>query len=167
MKTNKHVQYTLGISYKRIWAIRKLQRASISPNDILHFFNMKIRSVLETNCPVFHPMLTKEQSDDIERLQKIVLKIILGDKYVSYTQACKHFDIQTLKQRRSQLSLKFALRLLDNPKFKDFFKLNTNINNIRNQERYSVPFAKTSRYQNSPKVYLTKLLNEHFSNKSS
>ena len=90
-----------------MWAIRKLQRASISPNDILHFFNMKIRSVLETNCPVFHPMLTKEQSDDIERLQKIVLKIILGDKYVSYTQACEHFDIQTLKQRRSQLSLKF------------------------------------------------------------
>ena len=65
MKTHKHVQYILGIAYKRMWAIRKLQKASISPKDIIHFFNMKIRSVLETNCPVFHPMLTQEQSDDI------------------------------------------------------------------------------------------------------
>ena len=58
----------------------------------------------------------------------------------------------------------FVLRVLENSKFKDFFKPNTNINNIRNQEKYFVPFAKSSRYKNSPKVYLTRLLNEHFKN---
>ena len=164
MKTYKHVQYILGIAYKRMWAIRKLQKASISPKDIIHFFNMKIRSVLETNCPVFHPMLTQEQSDDIERPQKILLKIILQENYTSYSQACKFFDIKTLKERRTQLSLKFALRILENAKFHNFFKPNINMKNVRHQEKFQVPFARTSRYQNSPKVYLTKLLNEHFSN---
>ena len=165
MKTNKHIEYILKISYRRIWAISKLSRAGISPKDIIHFFNVKIRSVLETSCPVFHSMITKQQSDDIERIQKILLRILLKDRYTSYEGACKFFDILTLEQRRKQLCLKFALRILQNEKFKDFFTLNTNTNNIRKQEKFYVPFARTSRYKNSPKVYLTRLLNEHFKNR--
>ena len=110
-------------------------------------------------------MITKEQSDDIERVQKILLRILLKERYTTYEQACKSFDILTLEQRRKQLCLKFALRILENEKFKDFFILNTNINNIRKQEKFFVPFARTSRYKNSPKVYLTRLLNEHFKNR--
>ena len=67
----------LGISYKRLWAIPKLKKAGVPEPDILHFFNIKIRSVLESNCQVFHSMLTQEDTDDIERIQKIVVKIIL------------------------------------------------------------------------------------------
>ena len=73
MKTERHVKYMLQICYKRLWAIIKLKKAGISNQDILHFFFMKICSVLESNCPVFHSMLTQEQTDDIECLQKIVL----------------------------------------------------------------------------------------------
>ena len=164
MKTNKHIQYLLQISYKRMWAISKLAKAGISHKDIIHFFNVKIRSVLETNCPVFHSMMTKEQSDDIERLQKILLRTLLRHRYTTYEEACILLDIQTLEYRRSQLCLKFALKILENKKFKDFFILNTNSNNLRNQEKFSVPFATTSRYKNSPKVYLTRLLNDHFKN---
>ena len=164
MKTDKHIQYILQISYKRMWAISKLAKSGISSSDIIHFFNVKIRSVLETNCPVYHSMMTKEQSDDIERLQKILLRTILADKYTTYEHACAQFDIHTLERRRTQICLKFALRVLENSKFKDFFKPNTNINNIRNQEKFFVPFAKSSRYKNSPKVFLTRLLNEHFKN---
>ena len=164
MKTNRHIEHILKISYKRIWAISKLSKAGIHPKDIIHFFNVKIRSVLESSCPVFHSMITKEQSNDIERLQKILLRIILKDSYKSYEQACKSFAILTLEQRRKQLCLKFALRILENKKFKDFFTLNINSNNVRKQEKFIVPFARTSRYKNSPKVYLTRLLNEHFKN---
>ena len=164
MKTNRHVEYMLEICYKRLWAIIKLKKAGISNEDILHFFFMKIRSVLESNCPVFHSMLTEENSDDIERLQKIVLRVILTDKYSSYEQACSLLNVQTLKKRRKELCLKFSLKILKNDKFKDFFQLNQNINNVRSQEKFTVPFAHTSRYQNSPKVYLTNLLNEYFTN---
>ena len=162
MKTERHVKYMLEICYKRLWAIIKLKKAGISNQDILHFFFMKIRSVLESNCPVFHSMLTQEQTDDIERLQKIVTRVILVDQYSSYEQACRLLSIQTLKQRRIQLCLTFSLKILENEKFKDFFRPNQNFSDIRSQEKFQVPFAHTSRYQDSPKVYLTNLLNEHF-----
>ena len=164
MKTDKHIKYLSQKAYKKMWAISKLSKAGISSTDIIHFFNIKIRSILESNCPVYHSMITKEQSDDIERLQKILLRIILKDNYISYHLACKHLNIQTLKQRRSDLCLKFALKISENPKFKDFFQPNTNTKNFRNQEKYFVPFAKSSSYKNSPKMFLTRLLNEHFKN---
>ena len=100
MKTNRHIEHILKISYKRIWAISKLSKAGIHPKDIIHFFNVKIRSVLESSCPVFHSMITKEQSNDVERLQKILLRILLKDRYTSYEQECKYFAILTLEQRR-------------------------------------------------------------------
>ena len=71
---------------------------------------MKIRSVLETNCPVFQSMLTQQNKDDIERLQKVVLKIILEDEYKSYDHACKIMGVETLENRGIQLSLSFALK---------------------------------------------------------
>ena len=155
MKTERHVKYMLEICYKWLWAIIKLKKAGISNQDILHFFFMKIRSVLESNCPVFHSMLTQEQTDDIERLQKIVSRVILVDQYSSYEQACRLLNIQTLKQRRIQLCLTFSLKILENEKFKDYFQPNHNSSNIRCQEKFQVPFAHTSIYQDSSKEYKT------------
>ena len=164
MKPDRHVDYMLTICYKRLWAIIKLKKTGISNEDILHFFFVKIRSVLESNCPVYHSMLTNQNHYDIERIQKIVLKVILSERYTSYKQACLLLNVITLQQRRKDLCLQFSLKILKNEKFKDFFIPNKNINDIRNQEKYAVPFAHTSRYQDSPKVFLTRLLNEHFKN---
>ena len=162
MKTRKHVHHMLSICYKRIWAIRKLKQAGVSDFDILHFYFMKIRSVLESNCVVYHPMITQEENNDIERIQKIVLKIILENRYEDYHQACLLLDVQNLQLRRIKLSLNFGLKCISNNKFKNLFEINTN-STIRNPERYVVPFAKSTRYYNSPKLYITRLLNNHFS----
>ena len=135
-------------------------------HDILHFYNMKIRSVLESNCVVYHSMLTQEETRDIERIQKIVIKIILEHKYETYQQGCLHLDIDSLEQRRVKLCLNFGLKCLSNPKFNNLFIPNTK-NNIRNPDKFVVPFAKTTRYFNSPLPYITRLLNLHFRNMQS
>ena len=127
---------------------------------------MKIRSVLESNCVVFHSMLTQEHSDDIERVQKIVLRIILDDQYEDYHQACLVLNVQNLQSRRTKISLSFALKCLTSDKHKQLFKLNENTN-IRNPDKFDVPFASTTRYFKSPKLYLTRLLNNHFRNEDS
>ena len=163
MKTDRHVQHILAISYKRIWTIRKLKKAGINNEDILYFYFMKIRSVLESNCVAFHSMLTQENSENIERIQKIVLRIILNEEYLDYHHACLKMNIQTLSSRRIKLCLSFALKCVESDKHKQIFKLNKQTN-IRNPERYIVPYAHTTRYFNSPKLYLTRLLNEHFRN---
>ena len=165
MKVNRHVEHILAICYKRLWAIPKLKKAGISDVDILHFYFMKIRSVLESNCPVFHPMLTQENTNNIERIQKIVLRVILDEKYTDYHNACLHLNVQNLQVRRTKLSLTFALKCIASEKFQHLFKLNENTC-IRNPDRFDVAFARTTRYKNSPKLYLTRLLNSYFSNEN-
>ena len=124
---------------------------------------MKIRSVLETNCVVYHSMLTLENTHDIERIQKIVIKIILEHIYSDYYEGCLLLGISTLQQRRVKLCLNFGLKCLTNDKFKNLFKLNTNTN-MRNPDKYDIPLARTTRYFNSPLLFITRLLNSHFKN---
>ena len=44
-------------------------------------YTKEVRSMVELAVPVWHPGLTKNQSDDIERIQKVSFKIILQNQY--------------------------------------------------------------------------------------
>ena len=57
----------------------------------------EVRSLLELAVPVWHSGLTKHQSKDIERIQKIAFKIILGPLYETYTQSCIYLETETLE----------------------------------------------------------------------
>ena len=167
MKPSKHVEHILKIGYGRLWTISRLKSAGVKNDDIFHFYNMKIRSVLEYAAPVFTSMLTKEEINDIERIQKIVLKIILGEQYPSYELACSQVNTITLEERRKQLSLKFALACLKNPLHTHLFKQRISpYYKLRNLTSFEVPFCHTERYASSPIPYLTGLLNEHFEDRN-
>ena len=71
-------------------------------------YTKEVRSILELAVPVWHSGLTKRQSRDIERIQKIAFKIILGVDYDNYYQACQMLSSQTLEDKRTKLCLKFA-----------------------------------------------------------
>lgn len=166
MKTETHVNYIVSKCYKRLWAVRKLKNAGVSVEDIIKFYSMKIRSVLESSCPVFHSMLTTEDSNNIERIQKITLRILLGPNYESYDSACQKLNIDSLKTRRENLSLNYALKLLDCPQGKNFFCFTEKKNIfLRKQPLLQTPLAHTNRYKNSPLPYLTRLLNQFFEKK--
>ena len=108
IKPHTHVSHILRTAYSRLWAISRLKSAGVSNDDILLFYTMKIRSVLEFASPVFTSMLTSQLIMDIERIQKIVVKVILGPLYLSYGHALKYLSLTSLETRRRQLSLKFA-----------------------------------------------------------
>ena len=166
VKTDKHVTHILKIAYSRLWAITRLKYSNVSNNDILLFYTMKIRSVLEYAAPVFTPMLTIQQSSDIERIQKIVMKVILGRRYQSYDQACKLLNVSSLQNRRKHLSLNFALTCLKSPQHSHLFVQRKSMYyKLRNIKSFEVPFCHTKRYSCSPIPYLTSLLNEHFEKK--
>ena len=166
MKPDIHVSYILRIAYSRLWAISRLKAANVSDDDILHFFNVKIRSVLEYSAPVFTPMLTQENISDIERIQKITLKVILSDRYTSYDHACSCLNTESLESRRRGLSLKFALTCINSIQHKHLFKQRTSIYyKLRKIKAFEEPFCHTERYKSSPIPYLTRLLNEHFANR--
>ena len=163
MEPTLHVEYILKIAYSRLWTISRLKSATVNNDDIFHFYSMKIRSVLEYAAPVFSSMLTAENVADIERIQKIVLKVILSDQYQSYDQACKLLGTIPLENRRKQLSLKFALACLKNPQHSHQFKQRLSpYYKLRRIKSFEEPFCHSQRYFMSPIPYLTRLLNEHF-----
>ena len=112
-------------------------------------------------------MLTEGDSDDIERIQKVVLKVILTHNYTDYSTACNNLNLQTLKTRQTNLCLKFALKCLESDKFCSLFVSNKvkNVYKLRDADKFDVPLASTSRYKNSPRIYLTNLFNDFFRNK--
>ena len=60
----------------------------------------EVRSILEFAVPVWHSSITIKQSSQIETVQKLAFKLILGPAYLSYDSACTIFQTQILKQRK-------------------------------------------------------------------
>ena len=59
--------------------------------------------------PVWHSGLTRKQSMEIERMQKLALRIILQENYPDYKYACSVFATETLEDQAklaSSLQLK-------------------------------------------------------------
>ena len=71
--------------------------------------------------------------------------------------------MESLKERRKQLCLKFALKCRKNPKTKDMFPENTKLHQMvtRNNEKFKVNHADTERYKKSAIIYMQNLLNEN------
>ena len=74
----------------------------------------KHQSLLEQSCTVWNSSLTLENSNDLERVQKVALKIILKDNYINYEHALKTLELETLKSKREHLCLKLAQKILKN-----------------------------------------------------
>ena len=61
-------------------------------------------------------MLTKENSQDLERVQKCALRLILDQKYKNYQNALNLLNLLSLEERRNKLFLSFAKKCTTNEK---------------------------------------------------
>ena len=73
---------------------------------------------------MWHSSLTKENRNDLERVQKAALKVILKSDYDNYENALKVSGLQSLNERRDTMSLKFEKNCLQNSNFAKLFPLN-------------------------------------------
>ena len=48
LKWNAHVEYVIAKAAKRLYALRLLKRAGVTPEDMLKVYTYKIRSVFES-----------------------------------------------------------------------------------------------------------------------
>ena len=132
-------------------------------DDLLEIYTKQIRSVLEVAVPAWHGAITLAEQVDIERIQKSVAHIILGQNYVSYREALKTLGLESLKVRRDKLCLNFALKAEKHDKFKKWFKLSNPKQDTRQTKfKYCDVIAKHSRFKKSPLSLLTRILNEHY-----
>ena len=99
----KNTERIVKESNKRMVFLHKLSRFTQNKNDLRKIYILQIRSKLEQSAVLWHSSLTQKCESNLERVQKSALKIILGDKYVSYENALKVLKLQTLKERREEL----------------------------------------------------------------
>ena len=97
-----HVIFILEKVSKRLFIVWQLIRCGVSFGDILIVYCSVIRSILEYACPVWHCGLTIEQSTDIEKVQKRVLRIIFPDLH--YKDALERAGLERLDTRRERIT---------------------------------------------------------------
>ena len=105
--------------------------------------------------------LTKQQTQDIENIQKKSLKIILGDIYSSYEEACTLLTAEPLSDRRHTQCVNFVKRAVKSGLHSDIFvPANSSVNTRSNKNLVKEYKCNTKRYYNSPLVYLSRVHNE-------
>ena len=141
--------------------LRKISSFGATLSELTNIYVLYIRSLLEQSCTVWNSGLTQEDSENLERVQKSALRIILQENFTTYESALIKLDIESLAERREFLCLQFAKKCTTNPKMKQFFQPNDKIHPMetRFQELYEVQHANTGRLQNSPIIYMQRLLN--------
>ena len=107
---HKNTQYTCEKARLKLWILRRMVTLDLSHDQLFDVYCKEVRSILEFGVPVWHPGLTKKDSNNIERIQRVAFKIILQEKFIDYSSACDYFNTTSLKQRREKLCLTFALK---------------------------------------------------------
>ena len=142
--------------------LRRLKLFKLDIDILVDFYCKEIRSILEFGVAVWHSGTTVRMSEQLERIQKICINIILCDTGVnlSYLVACTLLNLEPLFYRRQSLCIKFIQKASQDPRHSDLFYSNKNTCNTRgNKPEYREFKCRTTRFYNSPLCYLTRLLN--------
>ena len=106
----------------RMQLLRKVSSFGTSRDELKIIYILFIRSLLEQSATIWHSSLTQENSDDLERIQKSAIKIIIGSSYQSYMKSLELLELETLSHRREHLCLNFAKACVKNPKLNDMLR---------------------------------------------
>ena len=145
-----------------MWLLRRMKQLDLEPHIILDYFIKEIRVLAEQGVPIWNAGLTSSQIRDIERIQKVALKIILSEKYENYDNALKIFNLQTMADRRLTISTNFAVKLYKSDRSSQFYTHQKQTINRRQGTQLVVEQrARTKRCYNAPHSYLARLVNQN------
>ena len=71
-------------AYKIMTILHNLSSFGLPVDELVNIYVLYIRSVVEYCAVVWHSALTEANRYAIERVQKVAIKIILGEDYESY-----------------------------------------------------------------------------------
>ena len=158
---------------RKLYIISKLKSFGLQIEELITFWKVVLRPITEYAAPLWHSGLTEVDKNRIEKLQKKVLGMVLGTKYidnkryykicgdpVSYKFALQKYGLTPLHQRREVLTQKFALETAKNINHKDMFDFIQAKNmTTRNPSVIYEKFCNTERYYNSSVPYMSQVLN--------
>ena len=145
----------------RMWLLRRLRLIKLDTELILEYYLKEIRPLVEFGVAIWNSGLTKGQVNDLEKVQKVALKIILHEDYTSYEVACTLMNISPLEYRRTELCTNYAVKLYRSPKSSEYFIPAKKLVNTRSEQQLLVKEQKCNynRAYNAPHNYLARLVN--------
>ena len=146
LKWFENTEMLVKRGYQRMVILHRLFSFNIEDSDLVTIYILYNRSILEQSCQVWHHAITEEEVMDIERVQKVACKVILKERYETYSEALDILNLQTLRNRRQSLCLKFAMKYTKHDKAKVLFPINVMPDkHTKESDTYRVQHAKTSR----------------------
>ena len=161
LKWDQNINNIIKRANSKIHMLRLLKRHGLPYDDLLTIYMCYIRPVIEYAAPVWNGGLTKNQITRLERVQKRVLRVIIGARYSTYDTVLDELKIESLSDRRKSLCLSFFQKtLLYTDQFKQYFPPENNTRTLRRKPQIPELRCKTKRMQNSPIPYLIRALNQ-------
>ena len=149
-----------GKAYKRLWLIRRLKSLGATTEQLLDTLEKQVLSVLWLGAPAWYCQVTQAEKTSLDRVEKLALKIILGQHYDGFQNSVQHCKITKPTERLEKMTKRFAIKSAQHPKFSTWFQpLSININTRRKKNKYYQIKARTQRYAKSPIPHLTRILN--------
>ena len=164
LKWHENTKFLVKKANRKMIMLHKFAKFTQNKSHLIHIFKSQVRGVLEYCSTVWHNSLTEADCNDIERVQKAAMRLIMGNKYQGYKEALQYMSLETLKERREKMALNFAKKSLRLDKFSELFPFNNakHLMKKRNHEKYAVTNANTERYRKSAVPFLQRLLNDDY-----
>ena len=146
----------------KLYMLSKIKAFKLSKPDLVKIWTTFIRPVTEYVAPLWHSAITIEEKDMIERLQKRALRIIMGGDYPGYDTALEQLKLPSLKDRRVDLSKKFANDILKSSKHRKLLpEKRNNVRPMRSNvcDQLIAQKCNSQRYYRSTIPYCTRLIN--------
>ena len=121
----KNTDFIVKKSYARMELLRKLAGFNAPINDMKHIYITYTQSLSEQSSNFWHNGLFVQNENDLEKVQQLSFKLILKEKYHIYENALNTLDLETLKDRRTYLSIEFARKCLKSEQVKSLFRPNS------------------------------------------
>ena len=121
MKTISNTENICKRAYKRMWVLRRLKALGCPERELLDVLQQQIISICEQGISWWAPMISKSESNMLERCLKTGLHIVYQDQYISFKQVLQKSKFRSLRQRRLELITSFSKKSLNNEKHKNWF----------------------------------------------
>ena len=112
--------------YARMQLLQKIGSFNSNRKYLIHIYKTFVRSVTENSFVVWNSSLTQKNIKELEIIQKVAVKVILGNKF-EYKDVLNMFNLPTMKERRQMLTFRFANKCVNNRKTSKMFEETINI----------------------------------------
>ena len=167
LKTISNTEFICKKAFRRMWLIRRLKSLGCPIPELVDVLKQQIVPICEFGAAYWGCMITKSESNMLERCLKTGLHIIFQEQYTSFSYCLRLASMSSLKTRRTAIITRFSKAALSNPKYKNWFcKSEEPTEGARTRQAGSRPLLKpvqcrTQRFERSPLPVMTRLLAWH------